>query len=276
MQKELSFFWDTVYRLSLSVIDAVAAIVLCLVYHSVFMLILAMLVSAVFEVAISFIFFTVKPKLNFNSDRAKDIFAQMKGLNLSSILSYLQLNLDNILIGKLAGTTNLGYYYNSFQLSHTPNYELSKAVLHSSFPVFSKIGDDVNRLKNAFLKTVFGSMLFFILASLPLLIFPQILVILFTAKWQPAADILRPLVVAGLINSFGLVSYTLWYARKKYRLLNLHLGLNILLMASLVIFLTPKYGLAGASWAVLLSRLVLLPFVIWGVYQTLSVTQRRI
>jgi len=269
MQKELAFGWDTLYRLALSFIDAIAAIGLCLLFHSVFMLIFAMLISAVVEVAISFIFFEIKPKLNFNLVRAQDIFRQMKGLNLSSILSYLQLNLDNMLIGKLAGTANLGYYYNAFQLSHTPNYELSKAVLHSSFPVFSKIGDDLDRLKKAFLKTSITAMIIFLLASLPLLIYPQILVILFTAKWRPAAAILRPLVWAGLIHSFALVSYTLWYARQKYRLLNLHLGLNLLLMAGLILLLTPRYGLAGASWGVLISRLVLLPLVIWGSYRTL-------
>lgn len=269
MQKELSFFWDTVYRLSLSLVDALSAIGLCLVFHSVFMLIFAMLISALAEVTISFIFFEVRPKLNFSSSRAKDIFAQMKGLNLSSILSYLQMNLDNMLIGKLAGTTNLGFYYNGFQLSHTPNYELSKAVLHSSFPVFTKIGDDLSRLKKAFFKTALTAMTVFLFASLPLLVFPQIMIFLLGSKWLPAMATLRPLIWAGLINSLAIICYTLWYARQKYQLLNLHLGLNILLMAIFISILTPRFGLIGASWGVLLSRLILVPFLLWGVYQTL-------
>ncbi len=270
MQKQLSFFWDTVFRLSLNLVDAIVAISLCLLFKSVFMLIFAMLITAIFEVIISFIFFEIKPKLKFNTSRAKDIFAQMKGLNLSSIFSYLQINLDNILIGKVVGTTGLGFYYNAFQLSHTPNYELSKAVLHSSFPVFTKIGDDRIRLKKAFLKTAITAMTIFTLASLPLLIFPQLMIWLFSEKWLPAVSILRPLVVAGLIHSFALVSYTLWYAQQKYKLLNFHLGLNIILMVMMILLLTPKYGLIGAGWGVLLSRLLLLPLLIGGIYRTLS------
>jgi len=276
MQKNLSFFWDSVYRISLTAVDVTVAIFLALFFKSVFVLIIAMLASAIFEVAISFFFFTDRPKFNYLPDRAKEIFGQAQWLNLSAILSYLQINLDNLMIGKLTATASLGFYYNAYQISHTPNYELAKSVHHSTLPVLSKISDDSIRLRNAFIKSCVVSLLVFTLISAPLFIFPQFTTWIFGSKWQNSVPLIRPLIIAGLVNSLALITYTLWYAQKKYRLLNTHLALNILAMVILIGVATPRWGLVGAAWAVTISRLISLPLIGWGIYQTLLVRKHRV
>ncbi len=194
MQKELSFLHDSIYRISLVVIETTTAILFALIWQSVFVLIGAMIFAAIFEVFISFFFFKDKPSFDYKQSRAKDIFSQMKWLNISSVLGYLHENLDNVLIGKITGKTNLGYYHNAYAISHKPNYELAKSVHHSTLPVFTKIKNDSQRLKRAFWKSRLSAVGLFVTASLPFLIFPQLIVFFLGNQWIPAIPLVRPLV----------------------------------------------------------------------------------
>ncbi len=262
LQKELNFFADSLYRISLVLVETIVAIGLALSFRSVFVLVIAMIASALFEVTISFIFLKDKPTFNYKSSRAETIFQQMKWLNLSSILGYLHENLDNILIGKLSGTTSLGYYQNAYALSHKPNYELAKSVHHSTLPVFNKIKGNKKRLYRAFRKSVSSSSFAFFIFSLPFLIYPQLMVILLGDQWTHAVPLLRPLTIAGVIQSFSMMNYTMFLTNKNYKKLNQHLGLTTLAMVILVLLITPQYGLSGAVWGVALSRIITIPLII--------------
>ncbi len=258
LQKDLSFFWDSVYRIALSLIESVSAVVLVYFFHSVFGLIFAMIISATFEVIVSFLFFRLRPRFNYKSTRAKEVFDQMKWLNISSVLGYLHENLDNILIGKLAGTTNLGYYHNAYALSHKPNYELAQSVHHSTLPVYTKINQNRKRFAKAFLRSSLSSLGLFVVASLPFLVFPQLITWLLGPQWQPAVSLIRPLIMAGLLQSFAMLTYTFLIAQAKYKAMNWHLFSTTVLMAIFIVVLTPHYGLLGTVWGVLLSRVITL------------------
>lgn len=274
LQKKLLFFWDSAYRISLVIVETVVAVGLVLFFKSVFGLIFAMIVSALFEVSVSFIFFRLRPTFNYKSTRAKEVFDQMKWLNISSVLGYLHENLDNMLIGKLAGTTNLGYYHNAYALSHKPNYELSQSVHHSTLPVYTRINQSSRRLARAFLKSSLSSFALFCVASSPFFIFPELIAWLLGPQWNPAIPLIRPLVVAGLLQSLSMLTYTFLIAQQKYKTMNLHLASTTLTMALLIIIFVPMYGLIGGVWAVLISRSLTLVILAKPVIGTLLLQKR--
>ena len=269
MQKELRFISDSVYRSSLSLIETGAAIVLALLTHSVYALIGAMIVSAGCEVIISFIFFKDRPWFHYISARAKVIFANTKWLSLSAVLSYLQENADNLLIGKILGTTNLGFYDLSYRLSHK-SHELAKATLFSTLPVYIRVKNDRARLKRAFVKTMLSTMAVLILAAVPLLFFPQLVVLVFGEQWLAALPITPILALAALLQSFSVLSYTLFLSREEYASVTGHQFASTFLMILLIIVLSPLYGLTGAAAAILLSRLLSVPIVFYGLYTDLN------
>ncbi len=270
LQKDLRFFRDSVYRLSLLVVEVSSAVLFGFLLRSVYAIIFGLISSAVFEVILTFLMFKTRPQLHYLRSRAQEIFHNMKGLNISSILGYVVENVDSVIVGKVIGTQGLGVYQNSYGFTHKLNLELAKSVQHGTFPVYTKITDDQQRLKRAYLKTIQVSLSSFVLIALPFFFFPRVtILILLGEKWLAAVPLIKPLLVAGIIQSAASISSSLLVARRAYFWLNSNLLITAVLMIGLVSMLGMQYGLIGAVYGVLISRLIALPASLYGVYQTL-------
>lgn len=266
MQRELRFMSDSFYRISLIVIEALFSVVLAWATQSVYALIGGMIVSALWEVSVSFIFFKTRPVFKYVSSRANIIFESSKWLSATAVLNYLQENADNLLIGKILGTTNLGYYDLGYRLSHK-SHELARATHFSTLPVYIRVKGDRPRLIRAFRKTFLSTMLLLSMAAIPLIIFPQLTVIFLGEKWQPIVPAIPLLSLAALLYSATTLCYTLFLSKEEYSRVTAHLLVCTVLMVGLVITLGRSYGLVGAAWAILLSRALSLPLVGYGVWK---------
>lgn len=269
--KNMRFAQDSIYKLSLIVVEVLSAILLALIIKSALAMVLAIIISAIFEVIISFLFLTEKPQFSYLPSRAKEIFTHTKWLNLASLFHYLNDNVDDLIIGKLTGTHQLGLYHNAYSLSHKLNYELSKSAHHSTFPILAKIDNDKERLKKAFFKSLLITSAIALIASLPLLIFPRFIVnLILSAKWLGVLPYIRQLTLAGIIHAVSNYSYVLLLNQKKYVYMNSHLFLTLVLSVVLMLLLTPTYGLAGAINGLLLARLITLPVMFFFIQQTFA------
>jgi O-antigen/teichoic acid export membrane protein len=268
--KSMHFFRDSLYQYSLIAIDAAAAIFFAFFIHSAFVFLFAMILTALFEVAISFLFFKERPRFYYVSSRGKEILHNAKGLNLSSLQNYIVQNVDNLILGKILGTQVLGIYANSYSLSHKVNVELAKSVTRGTFPVYVRLHTEGKRLTNAFWRSTLLAMGGFFTLSIPFLFFPQLTVsILLGPKWLSAVPLLPILVLAGLVQSFILLVYNLFLSEKQYTWLNTSLFMNSSTLIIGLLFLGSNYGLMGGVSAVLISRLLTLPIVGIGLWMTL-------
>jgi O-antigen/teichoic acid export membrane protein len=260
--KNLEFLKDSTYRLSLLVVEAMFAIVFALIFKDVIALIFSMLAAGFFEVLISFMLFKEKPQFEYIPSRAKIIFSNAKGLSISAALSYLNENVDDFLLGKIIGTHSLGLYHNGYSLGHKANYEFAKSVNHSTLPIFSKIADDTKRLKKAFLKSISVTILIVSLISLPLFIAPEFIVnLVLGEKWLDIVPNLYLFVIAGITQSISIIFYTVFYAKKRYKALNFHLGITVTILIVMIKILATKTGITGAAQALVVSRIVTLPLL---------------
>ncbi len=270
LQKDFRFFRDTVYRFLVLVVEVSSTIVIALLLRSVFAMVLGLIVSASFEVVLTWLMFNVRPRLNYISSRAREIFTNMKGLNILSILGYASENVDSLIVGKVVGTSGLGIYQNSYGFTHKLNLQLAKSVQHGTFPVYARMSNDQPRLRRAYLRTVSTSIGIFTVIAIPFFLFPELTVsILLGDKWLAAVPLIRPLLIAGIIQSVAAISSSLLVSRRAYFWMNANLLTTVVSMAMLVFILGTRYGLIGAVIGVLLSRAMALPISLFGVYQTL-------
>jgi PST family polysaccharide transporter/lipopolysaccharide exporter len=270
MYKGLHFFADSAYRLSLVAVTTVVSILLAFILHSAAVFIWGMIVSAIFEVIISFVFFTERPKLKIFPERIKQILQNGRGLNLATVLGYILENVDNLLIGKFTNTTQLGLYQQGYALSHTFNLDLAKSVQHSTFPVYTRIEDDRARLSKAYLKATVISMLAFSCLSIPIALFSNFIVKTYLGeKWLGVEPILPLLLIAGLIQSYIAMTTSLFVSCKQYFWLNLSLIVTTVSLILLLFLWVPSQGILGGVNAVLWSRIITIPFVIVGAWQSL-------
>ncbi len=266
MHKEMKFFQDSAYRFSLSLVETIIALVCGFALHSVWALVVALIGTALFEVLISFVFFADRPVFHYYKSRAEVIINNGKWLGIATLLNYLNENADNVVLGKIVGTHSLGLYQNSYALAHKTNYEMAKSIHHGVIPIFSKLSDQPDRLVAAFKKSLASTIVLSILGSIPLIFFPDLAVrIVLGSKWLEAVPLLPILAAAGAVQSVSVASYTLFLAKKHYHVLNTHLWITLLTMVGLLLWLAQKYGVQGAVWGVLLSRIISLPILVYGV-----------
>lgn len=266
--KEMNYLPDTLYRLTLVIVNAALSVGLSWLYPSVYSLVWAILLTAGFEVAMSFVIFKDKPKFEFIKSRAMTILMNARGLNISAIFSYLAENVDNFLVGKLTSIENLGVYQNAYAVSHKP-YEIADSVHRATLPAYVRIQADLKRLKRATLRTMIVTLGTFIVATLPLYIWPKFFIeLVLGTKWLDMVPLMRILILAAFVQSFTLLTYTVFVSTKKYFYMNLHLIVAVFSLIGLMIYLGQGHNLIGATEAVLISRLVAAPIVIFGLIRT--------
>lgn len=270
LHKEMLFVKDSVYRLSLLVVEVVASVTLGLLLRSVYALVFGLLISAVFEVALTFWMFKDRPRFIYLKSRAQEIFENMRGLNIMAVLGYVVENMDSLIIGKVTSTSALGVYQNSYGLTHRFNLHLAKSVTHGTFPVYAKIQQEQLRLRRAFFRTLAISMTGFALISLPFYLFPHWTIVFFLGEnWLEAVTLVRPLIIAGLLQSIVSISSPVFMARKSYFWFNANLFVTAVCMLVFVTILGRQYGLGGAVNGVLIARAISLPIVLIGIFRVL-------
>lgn len=272
--KELDFRKDTYYRFSLVIVDFVAAVFFGLILKNTFALILPMFFSAIADVIISFRFTAIRPQFRFDKQIFQEIFAQSKWLNNITILDYLNKNVDNLIVGRMLGTGDLGMYQSGFSVSQSATSELGLSVIHASFPIYSRMTEDKTRLKRAFLKVASTFCLFLLIPTVLFILFPNVVAsIQFGQKWSGIAVILPLLALAGYVQGFLNIASTVFTAQKKFHYLTISLGIMLVTLVTGLFILIPSYGLLGAAYSVLIAKVVTVPFYCFFLYKTLHVTK---
>lgn len=269
--KKMIFFQDVLYRFGVQASLVIGTLLLGVWLKNAYALVFGLLFAAVLEVTISFVIFKKKPTFEYIPSRAKVIFDNARWLSVGSLLHYLVENIDDFLIGSITNTHSLGLYHNAYGLTHRATYEISKSAHYGTIPVFSKLTDQRKRLKKAFLKTFFTTIVIILLIAGPIYIFDQqIIHLLLGEKWIESIPLVRPLILAGSIQSLFMICYTLMLASKKYKAMNYHLLFSLILMGSFIYYFGNKDGLLGAVNGIFYSRMVSLPLILIFVYKYFS------
>lgn len=263
-QKQLEFHKESLFHLSRHVVEATLAVGLALVWPSVTVLVVALIGAALFEVVVSFLIIRPRPRLGFNRERGREIWQNARGLTLQAALNYVVENVDDLLLGKILGTYQLGLYHNAYGLTHKLTYEPAKSANHGLFPIFTRLDNEKSRQRRAFYKSVLslGFVLLLVASVLSFLAEPLVRLVL-GEQWLAIVPIVPILAAAGLLQAFSSLSYNLLNANKQYALINVNLLVQVVLLVTLLVWLGSTYGLVGAAWAILLTRLLTAPVVLY-------------
>jgi len=115
---------------------------------------------------------------------------------MSTVFDRVQL----LLIGKVFGPADLGYYTRAYSTQQMPASVFQTVVSKVTFPMFSTIAGDRVRLKAAMRKcmTTIGAVVMPMMVGISLMAKPIVLV-LFGAKWLPCVPYLRILALTGVL-----------------------------------------------------------------------------
>ena len=259
-QKELEFNKEFIYKFSGTLADFIVAVTAVLILKNVWALVFGLLAGNVTRCIVSYLIHPYRPHLSLDLGKAKELFGFGKWIMGSSIMIFLITQGDDIFVGKLLGTTALGFYQLAYRISNMPATEITQVVSQVTFPAYSKLQDNIPKLREAYLKVLqLTAFLSFPIAGLIFVLAPNFTKIFLGEKWMPMVPAMMILVWWGVIRSMAGVNSSILQAVKKPDIITKLSTIKLLILAILIYPLSIKWGITGTSLAVLLSAIFITP-----------------
>jgi len=262
-QKQLHFHKEFYFRSTLMAAETIVTIILILLTRSPSGLVYGLIFSAFLEVIMSFAFVKPWPSPKFELNRLKEVLNRGKWVTAAAIFNYLFHQSDDILVGKILNTTSLGFYQMAYKISTLPITEVADTISKVTFPVFTKIALDKQRVKKAFFKVTatisalvipFGLILFFFTAPIVNLVLGP--------NWLSIIPVLKVLTVFGVVRAITGSASALFLALNKQEYVMALTLFSILGLALTLYPLVLKFGILGAGLAALIGSLTAIPVIV--------------
>lgn len=257
LEKELEFKKKVLPETVPTAGYACVAIGLALLGYGVWSMVYGQIVSAVLMAVLIWLVSDWRPTFSFDKRAARELFAYGKHILGASIVAFIITNIDDAIIGKMLGMSALGFYTIAYTISNLPATQITHLVSRVAFPTYSKLQDDRDALKHAYLKTLkYVSMLSIPAAFGIFMIAPDFVSVVLGEKWMPAVVPIQILSIFGLSRSIvannGSLRNSLGRPDIAVKLTLFHIAIFIIIFYPL----TVHKGIVGMCLAVLISTVI--------------------
>jgi O-antigen/teichoic acid export membrane protein len=179
--------------------------------------------------------------------------------------------MDSGLVGKVLGTTALGFYQIAYKFATIPVTEITQASYKLTFPAYSQLQDNVERLRGGYLKTLrVVTLISAPLAAGMFIMVPDFVRIFLGDKWIPAASCMQVLSLWGFVLSISANTGSLFQAVGRPRLIAKIVFARFIIMAVLLYPFSLWWGITGTAMAALLSALIIDPIALYEVIKIIE------
>ena len=270
-QKDLRFEKQYFYKTSVFFIESLLSIVGAYVTKSPLGLIFGLIGGAIYEVIYTFIIVAPRPIFTYEVEKLRKIINRGKWITLYGIFDYIYTTSDNVIVGRMLGVAPLGIYSNAYKISTAPLTEIGGVFFGVTFVVFSKISDDVKRLKRAFIKNFLVTSILMISSGIFIFIFATPIVEILLGKgWEMTIPVIRLLTILGVVRGIATSSSSLLVAMVKQKYATIVVIVSTLGLLATIVPLVKTYGIIGAGLAAITGTVVSLPFTIYYVGKALK------
>ena len=261
-RKELEFNKQYVYQLSGALMDFVVTIIAALILKNVWALILGLLAGDMTRCFVSYFIHSYKPRITKNFKRALSLFGFSKWVIGANILIFLLNQGDDMFVGKFLSVAALGFYQLAYKISNLPATNITHVISKVSFPTYSKLQNNLPKLKKSFLLILqFTTFLSIPLAGIIIVFAPDFIKIFLGQKWMPMLISMQILAIWGAIRSIGATSGGLFYGAGRPDIVTKLTMAKLIVLALLIYPLTKVWGISGTALAVVIASLFSIPIV---------------
>jgi O-antigen/teichoic acid export membrane protein len=165
----------------------------------VWALVCALMAQATLQALLVVIFQPFPKKLGFDQQAFKELLHFGGGFTIARIGNYLAVQGDNMVVGKMLGSRELGIYGRAYQFMVMPANLFGSTLDSALFPAMSQVQDDKQRLGRAFLTGVgFIALVGIPLSVIMVLLAPEIVQVLLGPKWT-AVTVPFQILACGLL-----------------------------------------------------------------------------
>ncbi len=266
--KELEFHKYFLYQIIGTLADFFVAVSAAFLLRSVWALVFGLLAGILVKCVVSYIVCSYRPRFKFDFSKAKELFGFGKWIFVSNIVAFFLIQADSFFVAKMIGISALGFYQIAYKI---PSILAIEILAGAIFPAYSKIQDNLSKIREAYLKTL--QLFSFILIPMAGGIFvlaPEFIKLFLGEKWMPAVGAMQVLVLSTPIWNIAFLSDYVFLAIGKPKIVTKGLIIRLVL---LVIFLYPLIvwgGIFGASVAALIGVLFSTAWFIFMLMKTID------
>lgn len=256
-QKELEFSKEFFYQGSGTLADFIVAVSAAIILKNVWALVFGLLVGKVVRCIVSYLIHPYRPRFHLNLEKIKELFSFGKWVLGSSILVFLLTQGDDAFVGRILGATMLGFYQMAYRISNIPATEITHVISQVTFPVYSKLQDNVSKLREAYLRVLqVTTFLSFPIAGLIFVFASDFTKIFLGDKWMSMVPAMQTLVLWGIIRSVGATTGPIFYSigRPKVAAKLQFIQLSLLIIS--IYPLTTRIGILGTSLSVVFAAFI--------------------
>jgi len=194
-------------------------------------------------------------------------FGVIVGATSTAVMLFMKL--DNFFVGTFVGITMLGFYDRAYNTAQWPGTFCSLVLSRSVFFVYSRLQDDVDRLKKtASMVTWLVTTFSFPLGLMMFIVAPDLIVLLYGVTWLPSVPILRILIIYTALRPLLENASTLLMALGKPHLTTRFNVIQLIILTIIGLPFTLIWGTIGTSLAVVLA---FIPGLIVAYYDIIKV-----
>ncbi len=260
--KELEFKKEVLLQLSGTIASLAISIPLAFMLKNVWAIVFGSLAGSFTGVVLSYVVHPYRPKVRFNATQAKSLFGFGRYVLASGVLIFLLTQGDDAFVGRMLGTASLGLYALAYKISNMPSTQITHVVSQVTFPAYSKLQDNVPKLREAYLRTLqLTASISIPLAVGIFALAPEFTRAFLGEKWLPMVPAMQTLCIFGATRSIGATMGPILYGVGKPRIQTRLSTIQLIAMAVLIYPLTMKWGILGAALAVVLPNALALVLI---------------
>jgi len=256
-QKRLEFRKQFVYTASGQVAELVVTLVAAWYLRSVWALVFGRIAGSVVRVVVSYGIRPHLPRLRFDRTAFSGLVRYGRWLTLSSAITLLLLQGDDLFVGKMLGVVMLGYYQIAYKISNLPATGITHVLSGVLFPAYSSVQGD---------RIVVGRLYVRSFRLTAMLVVPVAVGIAGLAEpftrtvlgesWLPIVLLMQVLAVFGLFRSLGATTGAVFLALDRPDLVPKLQAGQLLLLAVVIWPLSSRFGVLGVALAVTLQAVI--------------------
>ena len=230
---------------------------------------MALLLSRITVLFLSYKIHPLRPKIEFNIKNSKAFLISRIWITFSSLLSIFRLQGLTFFISKFFNLNILGVYSRSSTFSEEIFNQFSNITWKLGFPLYSKTKDDDDLLNKLYFNTVkILSLLIFPFSVYLFLVSDSLVKILFDEQWYQMVPIIKLFSILGFVSSLIIPSGIFFQSIGKPKISTKLSFYSNLIVLILIYPLSKLFNIEGVLYALILSIIFIYPFHYFALKKT--------
>lgn len=235
------------------------ALVTAFLYRSVWALVFGRLTDVVLICLLSYILHPYRPRWHLDWEKVRSLWRYGRHIMWTTIVDFMINQGDSLFVGKVLGTTSLGLYRYALRFSNLGASEVQGVLRQVTFPAFSRIQDDPEKIVSGYKKTIrYITLLAYPICGGLFVLAPEFVSVILGSAWLTMVPAMRALCILSL---FYCVHTGVIYRSQGRPDFQTRVSLIRLVIIVLSVYpLTHWFGLVGTALSLLLSILLIFPY----------------